>query len=480
MPLLFPTFTFAAFFAVVLPGAWVLRRWPVPWKLFLLGASYWFYAAWDARFVLLLAAMTLGNAAVVEVNTRATADWVRKVAVASGVVLSLGVLGFFKYYDFFTDSLDRNLGVSSPVLDIVLPVGVSFFTFQAISYVADVHRGVADRANLLDVAVYLSFFPQLVAGPIVRATEFLPQLKTDVRPSRAEVAQAVQLIGRGLFKKVVIADFLAQAVVKDAFGSPGEYGALDILTGIYGYAVQIYADFSGYTDMAIGVALLMGFRFPQNFDVPYAADSIQDFWRRWHMTLSRWLRDYLYIPLGGSRRGRLATYRNLLVTMALGGLWHGAAGVFIIWGVYHGAGLAVERWRSETGHGPRQRVLGVLGRRWTPSDAVRLWMRRFWVFHFVCLGWVLFNGETLVRTGDVLSRLFTGWGTGPELFDPLVGLTIAAALAAQFLPHSWAEMGSQMLAKVPIGLTAVGFSIWILVVVAFGPEGVADYIYFQF
>ena len=480
MLLLFPTFTFAAFFAVVLPVAWALRRWPVPWKLFLLGASYWFYAAWDARFVLLLMAMTLGNAVVVEVNTRAKADWVRKAAVAAGVVLSLGVLAFFKYYDFFTDSLDRNLGVSSPVLDIVLPVGVSFFTFQAISYVVDVHRRVTDKANLLDVAVYLSFFPQLVAGPIVRATEFLPQLKTDVRPNRSEVTRAVQLIGRGLFKKVVIADFLARAVVNDAFDSPGEYGALDILAGIYGYAVQIYADFSGYTDMAIGVALLMGFRFPQNFDVPYVADSIQDFWRRWHMTLSRWLRDYLYIPLGGNRRGRLTTYRNLLVTMALGGLWHGAAGVFILWGVYHGAGLAVERWRSETGRGPRQRELGVRGRRWTLSDDARLWMRRFWVFHFVCLGWVLFNSETLDHTGDVLSRLLTGWGTGPELLNPLVGLTIAAALAAQFLPLSWAEKGSQSLTKLPIGLTAMGFSIWILVVVALGPEGVADYIYFQF
>jgi len=196
--------------------------------------------------------------------------------------------------------------------------------------------------------------------------------------------------------------------VKDAFDSPCEHRALDVLAGIYGYAVQIYADFSGYTDMAIGIALLMGFRFPRNFDVPYVSDSIQDFWRRWHMTLSRWLRDYLYIPLGGNRGGRLATYRNLLITMALGGLWHGAAWVFIIWGVYHGAGLAVERWRRGAGHGPKPRELALLGWRWTPSDTTRLWVRRFWVFHFVCVGWVLFNSETLGRAGDVLVRLFTG------------------------------------------------------------------------
>ncbi len=478
--MLFPTFTFAAFFAVVLPVAWALRRWPIPWKLFLLGASYWFYAAWDARFVLLLVGMTLGIAIAAAINVRASTEVVRKAAVACGVTLSLGVLAFFKYYDFFTDSLDRNLGVSSPALDIVLPVGVSFFTFQAISYIVDLHRGRAEKATLLDLAVYLSFFPQLVAGPIVRATEFLPQLKSDNRPDRTEVAQAVKLIGRGMFKKVVIADFLARAVVNDAFAAPGEHGALDMAAGIYGYAVQIYADFSGYTDMAIGVALLMGFRFPQNFDVPYTADSIQDFWRRWHMTLSRWLRDYLYIPLGGNRRGKLATYRNLLATMALGGLWHGAAGVFVIWGIYHGVGMAVERWRRESGPGPRPRELALLGRRWTLSDAARLWMRRLWVFHFVCLGWVLFNSETLDRAGEVLARLFTGWSTGPELLNPLVGLTIAAALAAQFFPRSWAEKGSQTLAKAPIGITAVGFSIWIMVVVALGPEGVADYIYFQF
>ena len=452
----------------------------LPWKLFLLGASYWFYAAWDARFVLLLVGMTLGNAAAVAVNVRAGTVLVRKAAVAGGVALSLGVLGFFKYYDFFADSLERNVGVSGPALDIVLPVGVSFFTFQAISYVVDVHRGRAGEANLLDFAVYLSFFPQLVAGPIVRATEFLPQLGSQARPDRAEVARAVKLIGRGLFKKVVIADFLARAVVNDAFEAPGEHGALDMLAGIYGYAVQIYADFSGYTDMAIGVALLMGFRFPQNFDVPYVADSIQDFWRRWHMTLSRWLRDYLYIPLGGNRKGRLATYRNLLATMALGGLWHGAAGTFILWGVYHGIGLAAERWRREAKSRRTPREANLKGLRWTPSDTTRLWMRRFWVFHFVSFGLVMFNSETLGRTVDVLARLFTGWGTGPELLNPLVALAIVSALAAQFFPRKWADKGTEALANAPIGVTAVGFSVWAMIVVALGPEGVADYIYFQF
>ena len=469
--MLFPTFTFAAFFAVVLPVGWALRSRPTPWKLFMLAASYWFYAAWDARFVLLLAAMTVGNKAAAAANARAVRRGAKRLAVAGALVLDLGVLSFFKYYDFFTDSLERNLGLSSPALDIVLPVGISFFTFQAISYVVDVHRGKTEPAGLLDFAVYLSFFPQLVAGPIVRATEFLPELAAARRPDRVETGRAVQLIGRGLFKKVVISDFLARAIVDDAFGAPGEYGALDVLFGIYGYAVQIYADFSGYTDMAIGIALLLGFRFPQNFDRPYAAVSIQDFWRRWHMTLSRWLRDYLYIPLGGSRGGRLATYRNLLVTMGLGGLWHGAAGVFVVWGLYHGAGLAVERLAAE-GRG-----------RWIwreRRDRDGGWLGRLATFHFVCGGWVLFNSSTLDRAWEVLARLGSGWGTGPELLNPLVLAAVVGSVLAQYVPEKRARRWSSAVASAPLGATAVGFAAWIMVVVALGPEGVSEFIYFQF
>ena len=468
--MLFPTFTFAAFFAVVLPVGWALRRRPTPWRLFMLAASYWFYAAWDARFVLLLAAMTVGNKVAAVACARAGRRAVKRLAVAAGVALDLGVLSFFKYYDFFTDSLERNLGLSSPALDIVLPVGISFFTFQAISYVVDVHRGRTPPVGLLDFAVYLSFFPQLVAGPIVRATEFMPELAAARRPDRAETGRAVQLIGRGLFKKVVISDFLARAIVDDAFGAPSEYGALDVLFGIYGYAVQIYADFSGYTDMAIGIALLLGFRFPQNFDRPYAATSVQDFWRRWHMTLSRWLRDYLYIPLGGSRRGKLATYRNLLATMALGGLWHGAAGVFVMWGIYHGAGLAVERLVDD----------GRVRRGWRVPSVRSGGLSWLLTFHFVCGGWVLFNSDTLDRAWELLGRLLNGWGTGPELVNPLVLAAIVGSILAQQVSAERARKWSAATASAPLAATAVGFAAWIMVVVALGPEGVSDFIYFQF
>ncbi|MYB04414.1 MAG: MBOAT family protein [Acidimicrobiaceae bacterium] len=499
--MLFPTFTFAAFFAVVLPVSWALKRFPTPWKLFVLGASYWFYAAWDRRFVLLLVAMTLVNAAAARMNRRFTHPGARRATLAVAVVFDLGVLAFFKYYGFFTQSLESSFGISSPALSIVLPIGISFFTFQAISYAVDVHRGETDPAPLLDFAVYLSFFPQLVAGPIVRAREFLPQMRfprrarhrssgsgrreleepvqlelwSDRGLDRIELGRAAQLIGRGMFKKVVVADFLAGAIVDEAFASPGSYGAVDVLFGVYGYAVQIYADFSGYTDMAIGVALLMGFRFPQNFDRPYAAVSIQDFWRRWHMTLSRWLRDYLYIPLGGNRRGRVRTYVNLLVTMGLGGLWHGAAGVFVVWGLYHGVGLAAERlagqlWPARTSTGSAPDAGSALGD----------WLRVLAVFHFVCAGWVLFNSETLAHAGDVFERLLSGWGTGTELLTPTVLAVIVGSVLAQYVPLDFAERWSKRAAAVPSAVTAAAFAVWTMIVVALGPEGVADYIYFQF
>ncbi len=257
---------------------------------------------------------------------------------------NVGALGYFKYYGFFVDSVTNGFGklgihVSPPLLQVILPIGISFFTFQAMSYVIDAYRDNLKPVGLLDFAVYLSFFPHLVAGPIVRATEFLPQLRKRADPRRIDAAYAFRLIVAGMFKKVVVSSFLASTIVDKVFAAPGNHSSLEILFAIYGYAFQIYADFSGYTDIAIGCALLLGIRFPPNFDSPYIAMSLQDFWRRWHMTLSRWLRDYLYISLGGNRGGRWKTYRNLMLTMLIGGLWHGASWTFVIWGGIHGVGL---------------------------------------------------------------------------------------------------------------------------------------------
>jgi alginate O-acetyltransferase complex protein AlgI len=506
---LFPTFTFGLFFAVVLPLSWMVRPRPTLWKLLLLAASYLFYGYWDWRFLGLLAAMTLVNEVAAIAVLRAGDPRSRRWLVGTAVGFDLMVLGVFKYYGFFVESLEDAFGWQGPALEIMLPVGVSFFTFQAISYVVDVYRNETHPVQLLDFAVYLSFFPQLVAGPIVRASEFLPELRQREAPTRVEISRAVSLIGAGLFKKVVIADFLGRAIVRDAFGTPGEYGAVDLLFGIYGYAVQIYADFSGYTDMAIGLALLLGFRFPQNFDRPYSAVSVQDFWRRWHMTLSRWLRDYLYVPLGGNRGGRWLTYRNLLITMTLGGLWHGAAWAFVLWGLLQGVGLAVERALTERQGVPqvefdpidvRMRELsrlhsGAEVEAWredstspvpfSPLEVRRRWLGRLLTFHFVCFGWVLFasgaaGGQGLRTVADVLGGLTSGWSTAPSLVNPLVVLVIVGSLSVQFIPRMVTRQFAAMLSMLRWWLLALVFSAWVVLVVALGPEGVSEFIYFQF
>ncbi|ABD13261.1 putative membrane protein involved in D-alanine export [Frankia casuarinae] len=342
--MIFPTIEFAAFLVVVLAISWLLMPRPRLWKPFILGASYFFYGFADARFVLLIVASTLINQGAAVAIHR----WRDRRVLIAAIVCDLGLLGWFKYYSFFALSVDRALAeiglpTALPLLQVALPIGISFFTFQALSYVIDVHRGTSTPASLLDFAVYEAFFPHLVAGPIVRAREFIPQLATPRDPNQVQATRAVFLIVGGLVKKVVLADLIASRLVDPVFDAPGQHSSLEIATAGYGYAVQIYCDFSAYSDIAIGIALLLGFRFPDNFDRPYAAVTLQDFWRRWHMTLSRWLRDYVYLPLGGNRKGQRRTYLNIMITMTLGGLWHGAAWTFVLWGALHGGGLVTER-----------------------------------------------------------------------------------------------------------------------------------------
>ena len=349
--MLFPTLSFAAFFAIVLPTSWLLMPHRVRWRLFMVAVSWFFYGAADWRFVGLLAASTLANHAFARQIDRCSGRS-RSTWTAGAVAANLAVLGWFKYIGFLALSGQSLLNLVGlpwrlPLPDVVLPIGISFFTFQALSYVIDTSRGKVRPGSMLDFAVYLSFFPHLVAGPIVRASEFLPQIRRRIDPRKVDAGRAFWLISLGLFKKVVIASYLATKAADPLFGFPHQHAGIEALVGVYAYAIQIYADFSGYTDIAIGLALLLGIQFPQNFNRPYSAASLQDFWRRWHMTLSRWLRDYLYIPLGGNRRSRSRTYVNLMLTMLLGGLWHGAAWTFVVWGGLHGAGLAVERWLTE-------------------------------------------------------------------------------------------------------------------------------------
>ncbi|HUG86456.1 MAG TPA: MBOAT family protein [Euzebya sp.] len=474
--MLFPTIAFAVFFVIVLTGSWLLMPRRGQWKLFMLLASYVFYGWWNIRFVALIAAVTLVNHVGATTISRLPPGRVRRLVLIVVVAADLGILGFFKYYGFFVSSLANLLGsvgvqADLPFLQIVLPVGVSFFTFQAISYVVDVHRGQTQAVPLLDSAVYLAFFPQLVAGPIVRARELVPQLRTRQDPRSVDAARGFWLIGAGMFKKVVIANLLATELVDRVFANPDRFNAVEVVLAIYGYAVQIYADFSGYTDIAIGVALLLGFRFPDNFDRPYSAVTLQDFWRRWHMTLSRWLRDYLYIPLGGSRGGEAATQRNIMITMLLGGLWHGAAWNFVLWGGIHGAWQVLER-------------RGVLFGGADPQGRRTRIVRGLVTFHVVCLAWVFFRAETFTSALGMLARLVTGWTTTPAL-DPGVPmwwlpLAIMLPLAAQQVPGDMGDRVMALFSRRGVIFQGVTLAAFLMVIETLGPVGVAPFIYFQF
>lgn len=466
--MVFPTLQFAVFFAAVLPISWALMPWPRLWKPYIIAASYVFYASADVHYVLLLAGCTVWNQALGTLIARARGERTRSWLLAVAVAGDLGLLGWFKYYAFFVGSVASFTGrlglpLPLPLLQVALPVGISFFTFQAISYVVDIRRGVCPPARTLDFALYLSFFPHLIAGPIVRARELIPQFAAPRDPRRIEAVRAFGLIAGGLCKKVVLADFLATQLVDPVYGSPLLHSRVDVIAAMYGYAVQIYCDFSAYSDMAIGLALLLGFRFPPNFHRPYAAITLQEFWRRWHMSLSRWLRDYLYIGLGGNRHGRLRTYRNLVLTMLLGGLWHGAAWTFVLWGGLHGAGLAVERWCAE---------------RWG-AGVRHPWLRRLLTFHLVCLAWVVFRADSLDTVGELARRMVAS--DGPTTLTPSMVLAIVCGLATQCVPPtplSWARALFARVGPVPQGIALAALLVVTGALVS--GQGVAPFIYYRF
>ena len=400
----------------------------------------------------------------------------KRLVMALSVAMLLGLLAWFKYYGFLAvnvDDLAHDLrsGNVLPLLAITLPVGISFFNFMAVSYVVDVMRGRVEPPSFGDLAVYLSFFPHLVAGPIVRGAELLPQIRRKRDPHKVDISRAAWLIAAGLFKKVVISSYVASAIVDPVFNSPRQHSALEILVAVYGYAVQIYADFSGYTDIAIGCALLLGFRFPANFDAPYTARSLQDFWRRWHITLSRWLRDYLYIPLGGNTGSRWSMARNIMITMVLGGLWHGAAWTFVAWGTLHGAGQVA-------GHLRRQRRV-ARGVEDEPASRWRVALARLATFHVVCLGWLLFRSDSLSTAGVLLRRLATAWGPAP-LVTPLVAVAIAGTIALQYVPPDAVARMQGEFSRQRVVVQGAILGVALLVITTLGPQGVAPFIYYRF
>jgi D-alanyl-lipoteichoic acid acyltransferase DltB (MBOAT superfamily) len=471
--MLFPTTDFAIFFAVVFAVSWLLNHHRIAWKWFILAASYVFYAWWDPKLAWLLALVsTLAWASALWVE-RQDDDGRRRHRTVVAVIALLAPLAWFKYYGFFALNLAHgfeSLGLEPPLplLQVLLPIGISFYTFMAISYVVDVSRYEIIPSRFLDVSVYLAFFPHLIAGPIVRGDELIPQIRRERDSQRIDVSRAALLILGGLFKKVVISGALASQIVDPVFGAPNAHGGLEVLIAIYAYAIVIYADFSAYSDIAIGSALLLGFEFPANFDRPYTAISLRDFWRRWHMTLSRWLRDYLYIPLGGSRRGEVRTAINIMLTMLLGGLWHGAGWTFVAWGAFHGVGQVLGRWRERGA-----RALEIA----EPSGWI-LARKRLVTFNLVCLGWVFFRADSMQSAFEVLGRLGAAGSTA--LVTPVVVLTIAGMLGVQYLPRD-------PLARLRVGFSRLGpvlqgatIAVGMFLVTILGAQGVTPFIYFRF
>ena len=396
----------------------------------------------------------------------------RKFYLILSLVINLGMLAYFKYTNFFIDNFNNLFNGSLAFEDIFLPIGISFYTFQTLSYTIDVYRKELEPTkSFVDFLFFVSFFPQLVAGPIVRASDFIPQIYEKLQLTKEDFNKALFLIIGGLLKKAVISDFISTNFVDRVFDAPNSYTAFENLMASYGYAIQIYCDFSGYSDMAIGLALLMGFKLPPNFRTPYQSGSITEFWRRWHISLSSWLRDYLYISMGGNRKGKIRTYFNLFMTMFLGGLWHGASWKFVFWGVLHGMALVVEKFFGQFIKLPKNAFIRTI--------------QVFLTFHFVVFCWLFFRAKdfaTAFQIAENISKIqfnLEQWQT-IILGYQNVFLLLLIGFIWHFLPQSVTNLKERLFGKLPFWAKAIvlGFVFWI--VYATASAGTQPFIYFQF
>ncbi|HNY21145.1 MAG TPA: MBOAT family O-acyltransferase [Treponemataceae bacterium] len=485
--MLFPTFSFAVFFFAVFVGFWYVLRRNIERRIFLVAASYFFYALWDWRFCGLLLLSTAANYGFALLIGGSKEHAWRKAYLVLSVVFNLLLLGFFKYYNFFAESANGLIALFSgpksamtgagtgflfPALNVILPVGVSFYTFKAMSYIFDVYLcKMQPVRSFLDVMLYVSFFPQIASGPIVHAVDFFPQIhpacdaghEPGSRP--IEFDRATVLFLSGLVKKMVFANFLSTLLVDPVFQDPSSFNTLEILLAAIGYSVVIYCDFSGYSDMAISVALLLGFNTPANFYRPYASFSVTEFWKRWHITFSSWLRNYLYFSMGGSRFGLVHTLIALVLTMMLGGLWHGASVVFIVWGAMQGIALALER---GLGYGNARATT-------IPRAAAQI----AGTFLFTTVSWIVFRSPSLSSIGTFFAAL-GNVSTPIRLVSPLVLILVVSGLLMHAVPDSFRQKAVLAYRYVPLAVKGVAVALFFATLAAVSMSGIAPFIYFQF
>ena len=477
-PLIFNSGLFLFLFVGFMTLYLLMRRTTTLRILYVIAFSLYFYYKSSGMYFLLLLFASVSDYWIGFAIAASKDQVARKQLVALSALINLGMLAYFKYTNFFIEIANGLVGAGFlDFKNIFLPVGISFFVFQSMSYTIDIYRGqIKPLTRWVDYLFYLSFFPQLVAGPIVRAKDFIPQIRRPLMVTREMFGRGIAFIIIGLIKKAIISDYISLNFVDRIFDEPALYSGFECLMGIYGYALQIYCDFSGYSDMAIGIALLLGFQFPKNFDAPYKSATITEFWRRWHISLSSWLRDYLYISLGGNRRGTLRTYLNLIITMVLGGLWHGAAIRFVLWGALHGVALALHKmwlsivpWAKMKGEdmNPLSRVLGII-----------------LTFHIVCLGWLLFRAEDMQTVYLMLYQIVHSFNTSiiPQF---ILGYkeVLALIVLGYFMHFMPAQIDSDLQRKV--GNASFWWQVAMLVVVAWcvmqiKSSSIQPFIYFQF
>lgn len=470
-PMIFSSGLFWLLFIFFLPIYAMLkhRRWQM--IFFVVAFSLYFYYKSSGFFFLLLIFTSLFDWGLSKLVVKQSSQIKKKLLVATSIVASLSILGYFKYANFFLWNWNQMVQGNFQPLDIILPVGISFYTFQSISYIVDVYKErVAPTRTWLEYIFFLSYFPALVAGPIVRADYFLPQIAKNRRPKRNEIYMGFWLIILGIIKKAIIADYISQ--YNDLiFSSPTGYSGFESLMGVIGYTMQIYCDFSGYSDMAIGLALLMGFKLSTNFDFPYKSKNLTEFWRRWHISLSSWLRDYVYIPLGGNRKGTIRTYVNNFLTMLVGGLWHGAAWKFVFWGAMHGVGLAVHKAaRPILDKIPNTHMVKTVS--WTITII------------YVSLLWVFFRADSWTDSWLIIKNIFTNFSCShiiPFLKVRYVWcIMMGIIILAHTMPRRYYDKMCELFIQTQWGVKLIIFIVIVQLVIQFMSEDVAPFIYFQF